>query len=159
MLHFFCCQTMFVVFHFSSVDVSSEPFAQRSSTSRQSWSLQSVKVSSASTPTRQNCGEEYCGWSRRLWPLLGYHLNRRSALESKWTFMPESEEIHWNWCRHIPGIGWTQQTWPLTSDLLSLQSSSSLLWGGSFSLLPGPSSRLQFLHGLGWVVTQKHNSA
>lgn len=75
----------------------------------------------------------YCGWSRRPWPLLSYHLNRRPALESKWTFMPKSEEIHPNWCGHIPG-DWMNSV-NLTSDLPSLQPSSSLLRGGSFSLL------------------------
>lgn len=43
------------------------------------------------------------GWSGRLWPLLCYHLNRRSALESKWTFMPKREEIHPKWCGRTPG--------------------------------------------------------
>lgn len=59
----------------------------------------------------------YSGWSGRLWPLLCYHLNRRSALESKWTFMPKREEIHPKWCGRTPGgldESGKADLWPLT---------------------------------------------
>lgn len=85
----------------------------------------------------------YCGWSRRPWPLLCYHLNRRPALESKWTFMPKSEEIHPNWCGHIPG-DWMNSV-NLTSDLWPAVITVQLILAPRWEFLP-PASAFHHLH-------------
>lgn len=85
----------------------------------------------------------YCGWSRRPWPLLSYHLNRRPALESKWAFMPKSEEIHPNWCGHIPG-DWMNSV-NLTSDLWPAVITAQLILAPRWEFLP-PASAFHHLH-------------
>lgn len=90
----------------------------------------------------ETVAKHYWGWFGRPWPLLRYHLNRRSVPESNWTFMPKSEDIHPNWCRHISG-DWMNSV-KLSSDLWPAIITVQLMLAARWEFLPPASST--FVH-------------
>lgn len=88
----------------------------------------------------------YCNWFPRPWPLPRYHLNRRPVPESKWTFMPKSEEIHPSWCGHI------------SRDWMNSVNLSSDLWPAIITVQLMLAARWEFYFNLS-LVEKRHNNA